>query len=117
MREFQNIVTSYGAFCYIRRTMGADVNGACGQLVVAKEQKASSIGDIEDTGGNKKPTSNDDIQLISNQSQQEQAKHINKDDSSRSNQNVILALSFATGIAASCFIVSAFVLSKRKMNR
>ena len=50
MKEFQRIVTSYGSFCTIRRTMGADIAGACGQLVVSNEKEASSIvvGDIED---------------------------------------------------------------------
>eukprot|EP00525_Craspedostauros_australis_P006216 CAMPEP_0198116798 /NCGR_PEP_ID=MMETSP1442-20131203/14477_1 /TAXON_ID= /ORGANISM="Craspedostauros australis, Strain CCMP3328" /LENGTH=220 /DNA_ID=CAMNT_0043774705 /DNA_START=21 /DNA_END=683 /DNA_ORIENTATION=+ len=33
MQEFKKIVSSYGAFCTIRRTMGADIAGACGQLV------------------------------------------------------------------------------------
>merc|ERR1719266_312438 len=36
-KEFQNIITSYGVLCYIRRTMGADIAGACGQLVVEKD--------------------------------------------------------------------------------
>jgi hypothetical protein len=47
MKEFQKIVTSYGAFCTIRRTMGADIAGACGQLVVSKEQSKEVV-DIED---------------------------------------------------------------------
>ncbi|EED91285.1 hypothetical protein THAPSDRAFT_34735, partial [Thalassiosira pseudonana CCMP1335] len=34
MQEFRSIVSSYGSFCSIRRTMGADIAGACGQLVV-----------------------------------------------------------------------------------
>ena len=46
MKEFQRIVTSYGSFCTIRRTMGADIAGACGQLVVSKETK--ELVDIED---------------------------------------------------------------------
>ena len=48
MKEFQRIVTSYGTFCTIRRTMGADIAGACGQLVVAKEQDSWSA-DVADT--------------------------------------------------------------------
>mmetsp|Transcript_15198 Transcript_15198/g.28578 ORF Transcript_15198/g.28578 Transcript_15198/m.28578 type:complete len:563 (+) Transcript_15198:137-1825(+) len=51
MKEFQRIVMSYGAFCTIRRTMGADIAGACGQLVVSNEKKDHAVvqlGDIED---------------------------------------------------------------------
>ena len=54
IEKFQDIVRSYGSFCYIRKTMGADIAGACGQLVVEKEQKDSSsppvAKDIEDIG-------------------------------------------------------------------
>jgi hypothetical protein len=32
IQEFQQIVTSYGCWCFIRRTMGQDIAGACGQL-------------------------------------------------------------------------------------
>jgi len=39
MLEFRNIVQSYGTFCTIRRTMGADIASACGQLVQNKEQE------------------------------------------------------------------------------
>jgi hypothetical protein len=33
MQQFRDIVASYGTFCTIRRTMGADIASACGQLV------------------------------------------------------------------------------------
>jgi cyanate lyase len=39
MLEFREIVQSYGTFCTIRRTMGADIASACGQLVQKKEQE------------------------------------------------------------------------------
>ena len=37
MRRFRDIVASYGSFCTIRRTMGADIASACGQLVKKAE--------------------------------------------------------------------------------
>jgi general stress protein YciG len=55
IEKFQDIVRSYGSFCYIRKTMGADIAGACGQLVVEKEQKDAN--DIEDIGRNGKQSS------------------------------------------------------------
>lgn len=43
MQKFRDIVASYGTFCTIRRTMGADIASACGQLVQkSKEQDNSS---------------------------------------------------------------------------
>lgn len=47
MRRFRSIVSSYGVFCTIRRTMGADIDSACGQLV-KKQQKDKDATDIED---------------------------------------------------------------------
>jgi len=48
MREFRGVVASYGSFCSIRRTMGADIAGACGQLVVEEERERRGAIDIED---------------------------------------------------------------------
>lgn len=50
MKEFQNIVSSYNTLCTIRRTMGADIASACGQLVVAKNKAGHRNVDIEDVG-------------------------------------------------------------------
>lgn len=51
--EFRNILTSYGTFCTIRRTMGADIDSACGQLMTLEKQKNAAgeetgVRDIED---------------------------------------------------------------------
>lgn len=56
MQKFRDIVASYGTFCTIRRTMGADIASACGQLVQkTKENEASPTTpeaiDIEDIVG------------------------------------------------------------------
>ena len=51
MRQFRDIVASYGTFCTIRRTMGADIASACGQLVQKKdleEKETQRSVDIED---------------------------------------------------------------------
>jgi len=60
MKKFQDIVTSYGCFCFIRRTMGADIAGACGQLVVEKQNDQSDNRDvdIEDFVGGKSKITN-----------------------------------------------------------
>lgn len=56
MQEFRDIVASYGTFCTIRRTMGADIASACGQLVQKSKEDAASTSssnmvDIEDVVG------------------------------------------------------------------
>ena len=55
IEEFQRVVMSYGLFVFVRRTMGEDIAGACGQLVLEKrkkdgEEKKGEEGDIEDVG-------------------------------------------------------------------
>jgi len=52
VKIFQNIVSTYGVLCFIRRTMGADIAGACGQLVkqVDNNEQTQVIRDIEDAG-------------------------------------------------------------------
>ena len=61
MQKFRDIVASYGTFCTIRRTMGADIASACGQLVqkTKEEERGESVPlDIEDVmGGNSKGSS------------------------------------------------------------
>ena len=54
-QKFRDIVASYGTFCTIRRTMGADIASACGQLVQkTREEEVPSMDrkpmpvDIED---------------------------------------------------------------------
>lgn len=46
VQKFRDIVASYGVFCTIRRTMGADIASACGQLVQKTQEKDVSA----DTG-------------------------------------------------------------------
>ena len=52
MQAFRNIVASYGSFCTIRRTMGADIDSACGQLVTLENKRKiiRRTTDIEDAG-------------------------------------------------------------------
>ena len=54
LTEFRNIVISYGVFCTIRRTMGADIDSACGQLItLEKKETAGVVPDIEDVASRK----------------------------------------------------------------
>lgn len=132
IEKFQDIVRSYGSFCYIRKTMGADIAGACGQLVVEKEQKDSSsppvANDIEDIGQNGKQQSGDKVSKTNQ-------KVVRRSDSLPLGGNVdvdggeeegassssaeleawIKPLAIATSLAASAFAISTiFILTKRR---
>lgn len=132
IEKFQDIVRSYGSFCYIRKTMGADIAGACGQLVVEKEQKDSSsppvANDIEDIGQNGKQQSGEKVSKTNQ-------KVVRRSDSLPLGGNVdvdggeeegassssaeleawIKPLAIATALAAGAFAISTiFILTKRR---
>jgi sorting nexin-8 len=119
MKEFQTIVASYGAFCTIRRTMGADIASACGQLVVAKE-KETATADIEDgpfsiqelkvATGSKEIAMDDTTEATF--SEEMQSPHGNDDMT-----KWIKPLTIATSVAASCFVLSSILLLFQKRQR
>ena len=120
MKEFQKIVTSYGAFCTIRRTMGADIAGACGQLVVSKEQSKEVV-DIEDG-----PFQNKNRGIVAtkqtNHKRRAQVDNIDEDDAGDettvANQSLdrwISLLSIGTVLSASvCALSMGIILMQRK---
>ena len=119
MKEFQNIVCSYNTLCTIRRTMGADIASACGQLVVDKEStRHNKTVDIEDVGvvpngdravgsqrvtGTTKVTQSKTYKDIPMEETQRQ-KCDTKDDFER----WIKPLKIATVLAASSFVLSSY---------
>jgi len=122
MKEFQNIVTSYGASCYIRRTMGADIAGACGQLVVQKEKLSQSeggLGDIEDSPFIKKATrknenkGKDDRSLTNETHEKHLEEYVSPSDGGF--EQWVKPLAYATVVTSSCFAFSlALLLSRRR---
>jgi adenine C2-methylase RlmN of 23S rRNA A2503 and tRNA A37 len=107
MKEFQRIVSSYGAFCSIRRTMGADIAGACGQLVVANEKKnQSTVSDIEDGPFQKKQMSSVNVK-----------KFKKRDECHDPKDKWLKPLAICTGIAAACFFASLGSAMLRKVKR
>ena len=134
IEKFQDIVRSYGSFCYIRKTMGADIAGACGQLVVEKEQKDSSppvANDIEDIGRNGKQRSGEKVskttqKVVGKSESSPSGGNINTDDSeegvslpsSADMEAWIKPLAIATVVAAGAFAISTiFILTKRTSRR
>ena len=139
MREFRDIVASYGSFCTIRRTMGADIASACGQLVTKveeEEKKASkdSAVDIEDIVGSKRdgkgkvsPTSRTTSPPNSTRGIGEQEDDATQDPTNRADSPSWLkgystedldrwekVLTFGTTVAASCFILSSVLLLRKQ---
>ena len=126
MQKFRTIVSSYGSFCSIRRTMGADIAGACGQLVVEQERKKgqqSDVLDIED--GPFRSKGLEEKRVVTTVRSSKRTAMQNETEpleqkSTEEKQNVedpwVRRLTIATAVAASCFVVSGalLVLQKRK---
>jgi hypothetical protein len=127
IKEFQRIVSTYGTFCTIRRTMGADIDSACGQLVVLHKGKEKNetpanteVVDIEESSGK---TVAKKVEVLQNATQS--AVTVERDivgvgDDSDSGSSVgeleklIFPLQVATFISASCFLVSSILYMKQK---
>lgn len=119
MQEFRQIVSSYGSFCTIRRTMGADIAGACGQLVVEEEEKKNKAGvmrgqvDIEDgpwEGKSAKAASDIDFsarQFNRRKKHSEEGRSVLDDVKA---DRWVRRLALGTAIAAACFVVSSALL-------
>mmetsp|Transcript_15354 Transcript_15354/g.34849 ORF Transcript_15354/g.34849 Transcript_15354/m.34849 type:complete len:203 (-) Transcript_15354:66-674(-) len=60
MLEFRDIVQSYGTFVTVRRTMGADIASACGQLV----QKKNKERDEEEAASRRSATRGEEAKTI-----------------------------------------------------
>jgi len=127
MQEFRRIVASYGTFCTIRRTMGADIASACGQLVQKKEQEEQEkkMVDIEDVVPARGPSSTSSA-MSSPQATTKDAP-VDADDekgttrtydwmdsvSTEDLDRLCRILALATTVSASCFLASMFCLKKR----
>jgi len=101
--------------------MGADIAGACGQLVVSKEKEASSVvvGDIED-GPFKKNESGKAKHVFSKKNQKQKAKDDSGGDKKNANDNLdkwIKPLAVATAASASLCIVSLAVIAMQRRKR
>jgi adenine C2-methylase RlmN of 23S rRNA A2503 and tRNA A37 len=117
MDEFRNIVASYGAFCTFRRTMGADIDSACGQLITLeketkdKAEQFNAVRDIEDV-----VTSDTVKKAASKPKSSERSLESEKGAPTRSLEQFIWPLTVATIGAASCFVLSS-ALFIRQRNR
>ncbi len=113
MQAFRNIVASYGSFCTIRRTMGADIDSACGQLVTLENKhKIRRVTDIEDVGA----SLTKDVSITSNQNTVSKAENVDIAlDIHIDFEQRINVLAFATMVSAACFVATTFLyLQKRK---
>jgi hypothetical protein len=122
MQHFRDIVASYGTFCTIRRTMGADIASACGQLVQKKEQEEQNLKtlavDIEDVvvARASSDTISDTLRTTTPRMHNSKAiqkswmKTLSVDDLDR----WIRVLSIATTISATCFLASAALYLRPK---
>lgn len=117
--QFRRIVFSYGVFTTIRRTMGADISSACGQLVVKEENK---FGDIEDGIVGSSPTTRSQtlvakklMKLSSLEKEYDNKKRTVLSEDGYLEQ-CIRPLQIATAVAASSFMISSalYLAQKRR---
>jgi len=125
MQEFRKIVVSYGTFCTIRRTMGADIDSACGQLVtktLKDDRDASATVDIEDVAvaplsvGKKRGSG---VTKIKRQKSGNDAELLDRgdDDTYEDLDKWVKPLSIATGVAAFCFVVTSSLYLRQQQRR
>lgn len=122
MKEFQRIVSTYGTFCTIRRTMGADIAGACGQLAVVVQE----IPDIEDAPNERyrhkiglRETTNIKRRKVDQISLKSTCEGNSKSNADRKSdhdiEKWIRPLTYLTAITTICFALSVGnMLSKRR---
>ena len=126
MQKFRDIVASYGAFCTIRRTMGADIAGACGQLVKKTQNEEEKTVDIEDVLGEKRrETAQKSIFAVNPKGSNSKEGPTKKDTSeqmyswmeSLSTEDLdrwTNILTVAATISASCFLLSGCLFLKKR---
>lgn len=115
MEEFRRIVSSYGAFCTIRKTMGADIDSACGQLItLQKEAEKSGVLDIEDSASGMKSRLIESELHESPNVEKTGYEDINKETEGLDWETWIRPLTIATLVAGACFSISTAILLRRQ---
>jgi adenine C2-methylase RlmN of 23S rRNA A2503 and tRNA A37 len=120
MREFRSIVGSYGIFCTIRRTMGADIDSACGQLVRSIQEEKKE--DIED-GFGARPVVKKAAKKIVKKKQGSKVAPVVQTASVGANKQAdewdvwIRPLQIATVVAATCFVASSVMFLRQQKKR
>jgi hypothetical protein len=119
MQKFRDIVTSYGTFCTLRRTMGADIASACGQLVQKKvqEERGRRAIDIEDVAigqTSREETFKTEVDVSTLQGdfdaveERSWLEHLSEDDLNR----WFGILAFASTVSIGCFLTSTALFLK-----
>jgi hypothetical protein len=106
MQSFRNIVTSYGAFCTIRRTMGADIDSACGQLVNVEQTRCRST-DIEDAAMAS-------TIVIIPETPPLRHRSVKCDSNTPQDSLLLKSLMVATTISATCFVACSILYAFRR---
>ena len=115
LEEFRSIVASYGSFCSLRRTMGADIAGACGQLVVEEEKKQLVVADIEDGPfGKEGPRERRPAPRVAKRSSREKETRAEEGLGTAPVNPWVRRLAGATAVAASLSLVSVVLLLHRR---
>ena len=141
MKEFQGIVVSYGTFCTIRRTMGADIDSACGQLITlgqntesldesSESRTSQAVKDIEDAAStilSARPNDVPNKKLAHARGKAVAPSRNGSNDDTNHNKSHrfltcdseqwIIPLTVATSISATCFAVATVLFLKQARKR
>jgi hypothetical protein len=113
MEEFQSIVASYGTFCTVRRTMGADIDSACGQLVTLETRNnasyTDSVRDIEEVVARQSRN----ISIMQRNTPLDDRVETGNDNNLELD-DYVWPLAVATTLAAVAFIVSSALFVKQQ---
>jgi adenine C2-methylase RlmN of 23S rRNA A2503 and tRNA A37 len=115
LHKFRNIVASYGTFCTIRRTMGADIDSACGQLITL-EGNTEGIRDIEDVASSPLTAEQKGVSPRPRRVETTTSVPLRWSTSllAADLDEWILPLTVATSMAAACFVATATLYLKQR---
>lgn len=124
MKEFRLIVVSYGVICTIRRTMGADIDSACGQLITSLDDKKENIApqdqaDIEDTVTfPSSATSRAVLNRTGDDDSTKPSKESKLDPRLQRLERLVVPLATATALSTIAFVLSTVLyISNRRLRR
>jgi sorting nexin-8 len=141
IQEFRAIVASYGTFCTVRRTMGADIDSACGQLVQQEHRRVRN-GECFETSSVPRDMEDYYVATIASRTLLQStrtAQHLSawshctknaepttvdadpdfkrKDDDVPRREQLIWYLKYATALAASSFVATTLLYLRQQSRR
>ena len=114
MMKFRDILSSYKVFCTIRRTMGSDIDSACGQLITLQRRDAGGGADIEGSASSCGRSQSASKRCSTNRATHSKGKKKKTDDYDNRFGKYMAPLIAATGIVALTLVVSVAMRHRKR---